>query len=256
MKRCATLFLSLALVLCSWQDCQAGPISIVVNEYTSSDDSFTTGQLLAAKATFETQIALWTGALSDPKGGPHVTVTISTVDFVSLALGNGGSTVGATAVGGLPGNVTKIKISTNTDMFYDTGTVPKDQKSAATVMLHELGHAVGFNYLDSGDGYQKWNDRITGNLFDMFGTNVTMAGAKDDANGLSHIDTSYAANDLMNLTIGYGPSSVRPISQLDLCMLAAAYGYQTPYDCPEPGSMTLLGLGVAGMAGYGWRRRK
>ncbi|MGL4555825.1 MAG: choice-of-anchor C family protein [Gemmataceae bacterium] len=25
---------------------------------------------------------------------------------------------------------------------------------------------------------------------------------------------------------------------------------------PEPGSLTLLGLGVAGLAGYGWRRRK
>jgi hypothetical protein len=25
---------------------------------------------------------------------------------------------------------------------------------------------------------------------------------------------------------------------------------------PEPGSLTLLGLGIAGLAGYGWRRRK
>lgn len=25
---------------------------------------------------------------------------------------------------------------------------------------------------------------------------------------------------------------------------------------PEPASLTLLGIGIAGMAGYGWRRRK
>jgi hypothetical protein len=258
MRRFAILSLSFALVVCSWHECHAGPISIVVTKYESSDGSFNAAALTDATNTFKAELALWTAALGNPTG-KTVVLTIADVDFLSLGAGRGGSTKDASADGnGLPSKVGKIKINTDAEMFYGVGAPPAGKKSAATVMLHELGHAVGFNALGGGtDGYQKWDDRIaatgTKDKFDMFGTQVTLAGT--DANGESHIADSYAT-DLMNSTIGYGPGSVRNISQLDLCMLAAAFGYQTVYDCPEPASVTLLGIGIAGMAGYGWRRRK
>jgi hypothetical protein len=123
-------------------------------------------------------------------------------------------------------------------------------------MLHELGHAVGFNYLASGgtDGYQKWNDQIdaTKQIFKLSpafgGGNVTLAGG--DANGLSHVDGTKYPNDLMKPT---GALGVRDsISLMDVQMLVTAFGYTTP----EPSSMILLGVGTASLLGYGWRRRK
>jgi hypothetical protein len=32
--------------------------------------------------------------------------------------------------------------------------------------------------------------------------------------------------------------------------------FEAASSTPEPASLTLLGLGIAGMAGYGWRKRK
>jgi len=119
-----------------------------------------------------------------------------------------GSTSGAVAdANGLPGTVSSININNNTDpskrnVFRRQRYGAGRSKDAYTVMLHELGHALGFNYRSGGDGYQKWNDRITGTNFDMFGTQVTLAGA--DPNGPVPYATSYAATDLMNLSVGFG----------------------------------------------------
>jgi len=85
----------------------------------------------------------------------------------------------------------------------------------------------------------------------MFGTQVTLAGA--DPNGLSHIATSYAATDLMNLSVGFGNRA------MSRSLTYACWRRPTAIKksrLSEPTSIALAFLGALGMTGYSWRRRR
>ncbi len=62
--------------------------------------------------------------------------------------------------------------------------------------------------------------------------------------------STVANNGSPAFTFGYGP------------LVGGAFGISDFYEfastdpLPEPGALTLLGIGIAGLAGYGWRRRQ
>jgi hypothetical protein len=231
---------------------RAASLTISVTNFDFSGSGFDAAKQTLAQNLFTSARNSWTSLLGGA-ANKDVNLVIDTVEFLDLGATNGGNTTGATAdANGNPGTVTKIQISSNAVMFYSqtiTG-IGATEKDALSVMVHELGHAVGFNFLSGTDGYQKWNDRITGTDFKLLDDSlVTMAGAT--ANGLSHIATSYAATDLMNLSVGFGQR--RSISTLDLKMLQAAFGYAI---IPEPSTILLAGFGLASLAGLGYARRR
>ena len=239
---------------------------ITVSSYDFTDSGFDANQQKLAKDLFQSAIDTWLSNIGSPPG-KDVKLTIDKVHFTLRAddkddgetgMDGNGATEGASAdANGLPKEVKEIDVATDKDMFYSktiTG-IGKDQRDAYSTMLHELGHAVGFNYLDGGDGYQKWNDRIdkTNGTFKLSdGTLVNLAKNSDgkyDANSLSHVADN---QDLMAFS---GKPGVRDtISAVDLRMLEAAFGYETAL--PEPSSVILLSTGAMTLIGYGWRRRK
>jgi hypothetical protein len=75
------------------------------------------------------------------------------------------------------------------------------------------------------------------------------------ANGLDSRDWAPGTNDAFNQFSDSGV--VNPVSAVDIRELnVIGYDLPVPVATPEPASLTLLGLGVAGIAGYGWRRRR
>jgi len=93
MKRCATCLVILASALFTSGVCQAGPISISVGSYTG--DAQYDGTHFYSDL-FEKAIGVWEGLLGNPTG-KRFSLTITSVNFTPLVLGNGGSTSGAVA---------------------------------------------------------------------------------------------------------------------------------------------------------------
>lgn len=152
-------------------------------------------------------------------------------------------------------------------------TVPSDRTDAYSVLLHEFGHAFGFNgwrdpytgalpadYLSSFDALVEWRPS-TGGMQPFF-TGATAAGVFGGAVPLTlgrygHLgsfdgaDGGVLAQDLMN-GLSFERGARYGISALNLAMLRDL-GLPLAAAVPEPAPALLLLLGLAGLAA--WRRR-
>lgn len=233
-----------ALLLYSAAPTQA-EFTISVGSFDFSGSGFDAAKQTLAQDLFTSAMNTWTSTIDAPFG-KTIAVNITKVVFGPLDAGTNGSTsLGVDAANGFPGTVAEVDISNAANMFYSTtiAGIGATQRDAFSTMLHEVGHAVGFNI-----GYQKWKDRVTDTDFLLADgtTKVTLAGTS--ANGQSHVAASFAT-DLMNPT---GAVKVRDsISALDIKMLSAAYGFRA---VPEPASILMICIG-GGFVAHVRRRR-
>jgi hypothetical protein len=247
----------------------------------------------------------WAASFAGLANGANLTVNIA---FTSLATANGRSAttafVGAGAGGtslweqgaaheirtGIDSNGAQADVEINigidgylqNELWFDPdpslrlATVPADRTDAVTVMLHEFGHAFGFNgWLDGRTG------ALAGSFESTFDAYVTPAST---AAGTTLFFTGPAATDLYGgpvpLTFDnfahLGNSNPRPggdllpdlmngevfyrgtrysISPLDLAILADA-GLPVLAVVPEPGPAALLLAGMALLTVLRGRRRQ
>jgi hypothetical protein len=203
----------------------------------------------AAADSFTYYLSTPNSALSgNPQGTIFGTVTVNLISSTQAnitfsALTNGGTsflfTDGSSAalnVNATTFGVSNVKGSnsyTNTAVGYTVNNVANQQ-------VDGMGK---FNLtLDSGSS--TWADTATSISFTLTDTSGTWASALSVlvANGSGHFAASHMGqttdvNSQSFSQTGYVGDGPGPVT-------------------PEPGSFALLGIGVAGLAGYAWRRRK
>ncbi|MEY3252381.1 MAG: hypothetical protein RL227_1354 [Pseudomonadota bacterium] len=151
--------------------------------------------------------------------------------------------------------------------------VPEDRTDAMSVLLHEWGHALGFNgWMDGIAGtlpgsYASTFDHQVGLLHTEAGSGLHFLGAQATAlygaavpltwGNHAHLGNDAAGMgadlvpDLMNGLVFYRGTRYG-ISALDLAIMADI-GLPITTAVPEPGTAALL---MAGLAGLWWRRRR
>ena len=185
-----------------------------------------------------------------PTGAATVLFDIS-VDYNILGLGNDTGTMREVVI--------KDAATGHLDFLYQVKVKTGD--IGAVVMLSYKGFAVDASAVDAALENTKGTfvppfaaTAATGGLFGPLPINRNADGSKvgfdfDGANFVSGASVvMIIRTDADDVTAGF--VSVQDGGSENLM------GFLAPASVPEPATMTLLGIGVAGMAGYGWRRRR
>jgi len=182
-----------------------------------------------------------------PTGAAAVLFDIS-VDYNILGLGNDTGTMREVVI--------KDAATGHLDFLYQVKVKTGD--IGAVVMLSYKGFAVDASAVDAalentkGTAFSPTTPK--GGLFGPLPINRNADGSKvgfdfDGANFVSGASVvMIVRTDADAVTAGF--VSVQDGGSENLM------GFLAPASVPEPATMTLLGIGVAGMAGYGWRRRR
>jgi PEP-CTERM motif len=143
----------------------------------------------------------------------------------------------------------KILIAVTSSGFTSPTTPPN------VTMTSSVSGTNNLNFL-SGLSFQSWaNDTVpnptdhkaeTGSLTTGLQTGFPITGSFNNS-----VDTT-----LTTLTSPFTLSHLYTVTMTGSGFVVALGGETSLTQTPEPATITLLGVGIAGMAGYGWRKRK